>query len=152
MSETKRDKIFISYSHKDKKLFEEVKTMIAPAIMDGTLDVWDDKRIAPGAKWKEEIRKAVASAKVAVLLVSQHFLNSEFIAKKELRPLLAAAKKEGVTVFWIYLSSCLYERTEIASYQAAHDVSKPLDMLDKPKRGAAFSEICAKLIEVSGNP
>ena len=149
---TKRDKIFISYSHKDNRLFEEFKTMMAPAIRDGIVDVWDDKRIPPGAKWKEEIAGALASAKVAVLLVSQNFLASDFIAKHELPSLLAAAQKEGVTVFWIYLSSALYEQTEIAKYQAAHDISKPLDMLDKPKRQAVFSEVCAKLIRIAQHP
>src|SRR5258708_10325945 len=152
MSETKRDKIFISYSHKDNRLFEEVKTMLAPAIRDGIVDVWDDKKIAPGAKWKDEIQGALASAKIAVLLVSQHFLASEFIAKHELPKLLAAAQKEGVTVFWIYLSSCLYEGTEIATYQAAHDISKPLDQLDKPRRQAVISEACAKLVRLARNP
>ncbi len=152
MAETTRDKIFISYSHKDKRLFEEFKTMLAPAIRDGIVDVWDDKKIDPGAKWKEEISSALTSAKVAVLLVSQNFLASDFIAKHELRPLLAAAQSKGVTVFWIYFSSCLYEQTEIANYQAAHDVSKALDRFDKPHRQAVFSEVCAKLIRVARNP
>jgi nucleoside phosphorylase len=148
MNTTKRDKVFVSYSHKDKKLFDEFKTMLAPAIRDGIVDLWDDTEIKPGAKWKNEIQAALGSAKVAVLLVSQQFLASDFIAKHELPPLLKAVQDEGVTVFWIYLSSCLYEQTEIATYQAAHDVSKPLDRLDKPHRQAVLSEICAKLVQL----
>jgi hypothetical protein len=126
--------------------------MLAPAIQKGIVDLWDDTRIKPGANRKEEIQAALGSAKVAVLLVSQQFLASDFIAKHELAPLLTAAQAEGVMVFWIYFSSCLYEQTEIASYQAAHDVSRPLDRLDKPNRQAELSRICAKLVELARNP
>jgi hypothetical protein len=35
----KREKIFVSYSHKDKKLFDEFKTVLAPAIRKGIVDI-----------------------------------------------------------------------------------------------------------------
>jgi hypothetical protein len=141
-----RRKIFVSYSHQDRKLFDEFKTMLAPAIQSGLVDLWDDTRIAPGSKWKEEIQEALASASIAVLLVSQNFLASHFITENELPPLLKAAQEEGVTIFWVYLSSCLFEQTEIRSYQAAHDTSRPLDRLPKSQRRAVLRDVCAKLI------
>lgn len=144
-----RNKIFVSYSHNDGKLFEEFKTMLAPAIQRGIVDLWNDQKILPGAKWREEIEKALASASVAVLLVSQNFLASPFIAENKLPPLLKAAREGGLTIFWIYLSSCLFEQTEIASYQAAHDISRPLDRLSKSQRQAVLSETCAKLIQTT---
>jgi hypothetical protein len=144
-----REGIFVSYSHEDKKLFDEFLTMMAPAIQRGVVDIWDDTKIAIGAKWKEEIQNALASAKVAVLLVSQNFLKSQFITDHELRELLRAAEEEGVTVFWIYLSSCLYEQTEIAKYQAAHDVARPLDQRTKSQRQAIWSEVCTKLVRLA---
>jgi serine protease AprX len=149
MNEKTPKPIFISYSHKDKRFFQELKIMLAPAMRDGIVHVWDDERIDSGAKWKEEIQKALASAKVAVLLVSQHFLASDFIAKHELPPLLQAAEEHGVTIFWIYLSSCLYQDTEIATFEAAHDVARPLDRLAKPDRQAILQQICAKLIQTA---
>jgi hypothetical protein len=148
----KRDKAFISYSHKDKKQFGEFKTMLAPAIRNGIVEIWDDTRIMPGARWREDIEAALRSARIAVLLVSANFLDSEFIANNELPPLLSAAQKEGVTIFWIYLSSCLYEQTEIAAYQAAHDIARPLDSLKRSERLAVISETCAKLLRLVANP
>ena len=148
----KRDKIFVSYSHADKKLFNEFKTMLAPAIRKGVVHLWDDTKIAPGAKWRDEIEKALAEARIAVLLVSPKFLESEFIANHELPPLLKAAEEDGLTVFWIYLEHCLYEQTEIATYQAAHNISKPLSALSKSERQAVLSETCAKLIRLAENP
>ena len=77
------------------------------------------------------------------------FPGISLIAENELPPLLTAAQEEGVTIFWIYLSSCLYEKTEIASYQAAHDVNRPLDRLPKSQRQAVLSKACADLIRAA---
>lgn len=148
----KREKVFVSYSHADKKMFEEFKKMLAPAIREGIVDIWDDKKIVPGAMWKKEIEDALQSAKIAVLMVSPNFLASDFIAKHELPPLLRAAQDEGVRIFWIYLDYCLYEKTEIGGYQAAHDVSRPLSALSKSERGAVISRVCHELIRLAENP
>ena len=148
----KRDKIFVSYSHEDRRLFNEFKKMLAPAIRRGVVNIWDDTKIAAGAKWKEEIEKALAEASIAVLLVSPSFLASEFIANHELPPLLKAAEEDGLTIYWIYLNSCLYEETEIANYQAAHNISRPLASLKKDEREAVLSETCHRLIELAKNP
>jgi hypothetical protein len=147
VSTSKRDTIFMSYSHKDHRALEQLSTMLAPAIRNGKVDVWDDTKIEPGRKWRDEIQSALGKAKIAVLLVSDNFLASDFIAKHELTPLLKAAQEQGVIVFWIYLSSCLYKETEIAEYQAAHDVTKPLDQLTRPMRQKTLREICEKLVQ-----
>ena len=149
MATNERHGIFISYSHKDKKFLAEMKTMLAPAIREGVVDLWDDTKIATGAKWRDEIAAALRSARVGVLLVSDNFLESEFIAKHELPPLLDAARNAGLIVFWIYVSPCLYERTVIATYQAAHDVSKPLESLTKAQRKPILRDICVKLIRIA---
>jgi len=150
MATNERRGIFISYSHKDRKFLDELRSMLAPLIRDGIIDPWDDTKIGVGAKWRDEIVAALQSARVGVLLVSQKFLESEFIARHELPPLLAAAEKEGLTVFWIHVRPSLYKHTDIAKYQAAHDVSKPLAILTKPKREVALQEICEQLIRIAG--
>lgn len=56
-----------------------------------------------GQTWREEIRTAIHSARVAVLLVSIDFLNSRFIADDELPPLLLAAKEEDVLILQVFV-------------------------------------------------
>lgn len=139
-----RDQVFISYSHKDKDWLEKLQTMLRPLVRK-QLAVWDDTKIRAGTKWKVEIIGALAVAKVAILLVSPNFLGSDFIAEHELPPLLAAAEKQGLVILWIYLSSCLYDETEIGDYQASHDISKPLDSLTPAEQNAVLVDVCRKI-------
>jgi tetratricopeptide (TPR) repeat protein len=151
MSQPTRDQVFISYSHKDKKWLEKLQTMLAPLVRKDSISVWDDTMIKAGAKRKEEIEGVLAAAKVAVLLVSPHFLASHFIVEHQVLPLLKATEKEGLVILWVYVSNCLYDETEIKDYQAAHDISKPLDSLPLAEQARELANVCRQ-IKAAANP
>jgi pimeloyl-ACP methyl ester carboxylesterase len=141
----KREQVFISYSHKDKVWLDKLQTMLKPLMRNKTISVWDDTKIQAGVKWKAEIENALAAANVAVLMVSSDFLASDFIAEHELPPLLAAAEKEGVKIIWIPVTFCLYDETEIADYQAAHNPNQPLDGLSPTELNQVLVKICRQI-------
>src|SRR2546421_13107936 len=91
----KRTKVFISYSHKDVKWLERLKVHLRPLIREQEIEIWDDTMIALGSTWQKDIQRAIASAKVAILLISADFEASDFIAANELPPLLKAAQSDG---------------------------------------------------------
>lgn len=142
-----REQIFVSYSHKDKIWLEKIKTILRPAIRSRNLAIWDDTLIEPGAKWHDEIEKALAKAKVAILLVSANFLASDFIAEEEFPTLLEAAERDGLKILWIYVSDCLYRHSAIADYQAAHNISQPLGHLPPAEQDAILTRIGETVIE-----
>jgi hypothetical protein len=145
-----REQVFIGYSHKDPDWLERLQTMLKPLVRK-QLAIWDDTKIKPGTEWKEQIEGALAVAKVAVLLVSPNFLDSDFITEHELTHLLEAAEKQGLVILWVYVSSCLYDETEIGDYQAAHDISKPLDGLTPAEQNRVLVDVCRK-IKAAANP
>jgi predicted nucleotide-binding protein len=140
-SRGKRDSVFISYSHSDAKWLAKIRIMLTPLVRAERISVWDDTRIKPGETWRDEIEKALGSARIALLLVSPDFLASAFINDKELPPILEAAQAKGLTIVWALISACLYKKTRIAEYQAAHPIAKPLDSLSGPKRNQVLLAI-----------
>jgi hypothetical protein len=71
-----RGKVFVSYSHRDRKWVDRLLVHLKPLERAGYLDVWEDTRIAPGSNWKEEIDNALRASQIAVLLISADFLAS----------------------------------------------------------------------------
>jgi formylglycine-generating enzyme required for sulfatase activity len=123
--------VFISYSHADRAWVERLQRMLAPLLRGSgqELRLWDDSRIEPGTKWRDAIETALAQARVAVLLVSDNFLASEFVMGQEVPKLLAAAKAEGVRVLWVSLSPSFVEETDIHHYQAVLPPSRHLEAM-----------------------
>lgn len=147
--------IFICYSDKDKKWFDMLMDFLKPLEQqkrrEGMFKIWADTQIPPGAKWREEINKALASAKVAVLLVTQQFINTDLIAKYELPSILKAAEEKGLIIFWIACEASTIDDTDISNFQSANDKDHPLDSLIPGKRRSELVKIYEKIKEATSN-
>jgi len=140
-----RTKVFISYSHKDSDWLVKLKPHLEFLEKKGLLDRWDDTKIRAGMKWRDEIDKALAATKVAVLLVSADFLNSDFIQNKELPNILTA---EDVTVLPVILRPCLYEYSEIKEFQWVSGPSKPLSGMSETAQEEVFVSLAKAIMDV----
>ena len=137
-----RRHVFISYSHADRAWVERLRRMMAPLLRgDQELLLWDDSRIAAGTEWRPAIATALAETKVALLLVSDHFLASDFVMGEEVPNLLAAARAEGVPVLWVSLSPCFVEETEIHRYQAVLPPDRHLEEMGEVEVKQALKTI-----------
>jgi hypothetical protein len=140
-----RDQVFISYSHRDEKLMQELLIHLKPFLRSGSITAWSDKQIASGSQWFDEIQGALSKTSVAVLLVSPTFLASDFIHEHELGPLLKEAQTGGVRLLWIQIRACAYEETPLAKYQAVvSPPDKPLAEI-KSNRDQAWVRVCTEI-------
>lgn len=142
-----KTKVFISYSHNDTLWLDRLKVHLKLIEREGFLDCWDDTKIAPGDTWKDTILEALKSSKVAVLLISAHFLASDFIAKYELPTLLSRAASGGTTILPIIVSPCLFERTELRKFQTVNTPKKPLSVLSDPEREQVLVNVAERIIQ-----
>lgn len=107
--------------------------------------VWDDTEIRPGAEWLNEISNALASARVAVFLVSQDFLNSPFVSSKELPALVEAATNKGCLIFWIAVKSSTVADSPLAKFQGAISPNQPLALMSEGEQAKTLLEIYQKM-------
>lgn len=140
-----RNQIFISYSHKDKQWLERLQLNLKPFLRGSSIVAWDDTEIRPGADWKSEIDQALATTRVAVLLVSSDFLASDFIYQEELPYLLQAADERKVDVVPVSVRFSAWKTAPFKTRQWANEPDKPLYDLDKSDREKALVQICEKL-------
>ena len=137
--------VFISYSHKDAKWLEKLKQFLRPLEEKELIRVWDDTEIRTGSNWLGDISKALESARVAVFLVTQNFLDSPFIREKELPVLIDAAKNRGCLIFWIAVSSSTFEDSPLAKFQGAIPPSAPLDLMSDAEQSKVLTDTYRKM-------
>lgn len=143
-----RNLIFVSYSHADAKWLERLRVHLKPLQRQGAITLWDDTKIKPGSRWRDEIRLALEEARVAVLLVTADFLASDFIATDELPPLLKAAEKRGTLILPVIIKPCRFEQTEgLNRFQAVNRPSEPLVAVRSARREALFLELSKRIEE-----
>jgi len=77
-------KVFFSYSRVDKVLRDKLQTHLSPLKRQDLIAFWHDRNISAGSKWKEQIDNHIQTADIILLLISPHFIESEYCYETEL--------------------------------------------------------------------
>ena len=102
-------KIFISYSHSDEDWKNRLQKKLKILELEGNFTVWDDRQIELGDNWLPTIEHELNLADVAIMLISDDFLTSDFIRTKEIPTLLERREREGVRVVPLIVESCPWQ-------------------------------------------
>ncbi len=143
-----RNQIFVSYSHKDKKWLERLNTSLSAIERFTGIKAWSDSLILTGKDWNDEITKALSSAKVAVFLVTDNFLSSQFIQENEMNYFFQVNENQNIPIVWIAISSSIYDVTPLQNIQCANNPNVPLDTLSEAEQNIEITKICKKILEL----
>jgi Bacterial Death-like domain 3/TIR domain len=101
--------VFVSYSHQDASYLERDSLLgFLKGLERDNIELWTDRTIRPGELWDEVIKTNIQNADIALVLVSQGFLDSEYCQNVETRNFLA----HKTHLFPVILSPCEWRRHE----------------------------------------
>jgi len=77
--------VFISYSHRDRALHEELETHLSNLRRQNVIASWYDGDISPGTEWKAKILEHLNTDQIILLLISADFMASDFCYGVEMK-------------------------------------------------------------------
>ena len=140
-----RSKIFIAYCFPEKRWLDRVQTALEPFAGEGRSVVWDERKLLSGIAWKAELPEVLATTKVAMMIVSDLFLDSDFITRARLPALLEKERETGLQICWVLAGQCLFELAGLKESDAGNKVGAAFDGLGLAQRDAAVAEIAKKV-------
>jgi hypothetical protein len=113
------------------------------------LDIWSDEKINKGDDWEQRIETSIASSRIALLLVSRNFLQSDFIAEREYSTILAQHTVGDLKIWWLPLERITKTELELAKLdgiQSAWPIERPLSELSNEERADAFAKLFEAIV------
>lgn len=111
-------KVFISYAHEDDKHRIALGEQLAPLIRNGTFTVWHDRCLSGGQEWAGQIDQHLAESQIVLLLLSRHFLASDYCSDVEVKQALAMHHAGQARVVPVVLKHCAWQHSPLKILEA----------------------------------
>ncbi len=120
--------LFFSYSHKDEDLRNELETHLALLKRQGIISSWHDRRITAGSDLNRVISSELEPSQIILLLVSAHFLASDYCYDKEMKRALEKHEAGTAVVIPVILHPCDWHSAPFGHLRATPTDGKPVSM------------------------
>ncbi|MEM6255377.1 MAG: TIR domain-containing protein [Cyanobacteria bacterium P01_D01_bin.156] len=118
--------VFISYSHRDEELKEELEVHLSTLKRQNKIKPWQDRSIEAGTEWDDKIKTALEKAQIILLLVTPRFMASDYINDIELAHAMERHKTGTARVIPIILKPVDFKGTPLEKLQALPKDAKPI--------------------------
>ena len=141
-----RERVFISYSHKDADWLERVREQLAVLEREGLIDVFADTRIGAGEDWYARLHEEMLKARLSVLLVSAPFLSSAFISAEEIPRLFDTHAEGGMKIYPLLIRPCAWTQVKwLSRLQVRPRDARPVSSLRGASREQALADVAEEI-------
>jgi TIR domain len=110
-------KLFYCYAREDRALRDELDVHLSSLKRQKLVTSWYDGEIGPGTEWEEEIDTRLRSADIILLLVTPHFIASDYCYGTEMKHALERHRAGTVRVIPILLRRTFLNNAPFRSLQ-----------------------------------
>ncbi len=143
-------KVFISYSHKDEKYVEKLKTALAQIRRQGLLQDWNDHEIDAGDRFDDKINKELNESQLFIGLLSPDYIASNYCYEKEFEEALKLESKRNIQIIPVICRPCDWKNTPFAKFNALPKSAKAIS--DWQNEDSAFFNITEMLRSLIQQP
>ncbi len=143
-------RIFVSYAHTDESFKERLISHLTVLRRKNLVAAWHDRQIDGGADWRQEILTAMDDCSLALLLVSDAFLTSDFIQSQEMEHLWQRRLREEIRLSPIIVRPCAWELDDkLSVLQALPKDGRPVITFpqDNGERDQAWTDITFRIAD-----
>lgn len=140
-------RLFVSYSHEDEQLKNELLKHLEPLKRLNLIDSWHDRKLVAGEEWEKSISKNLETADIILLLVSIDFINSKYCFDIELDCALELHAQKKAVVVPVILRNCLWQHTAFAKLQALPPEARAICAW--PDRDEAFTKVATGIKQLA---
>lgn len=109
---------------------DELRCHLALLRRQALIREWYDRQILPGQRWEKQIDENLRDAHLVLLLVSAHFMNSDYCYGREMDFTLEQARLGQCTAIPIILSPVDWDSSPLGDLQALPKDAKPISVWD----------------------
>src|SRR3989449_11160525 len=107
MTTTQRDSVYVffAYARRDRSLRDKLEDHLSNLKYRGLITTWHDREIRAGEEWTRQIDIYLNKAHIILLLISSHFMASEYCYGIEMKQALERHERREADVIPILLRS-----------------------------------------------
>jgi hypothetical protein len=139
--------VFFSYAQRDKALRDQLENHLSNLKYRGLITTWHDREIQAGEERARQIDIYLNNARIILLLISAHFMASEYCYGLEMKRALERHQRGEAHVIPILLRPVLFTNEPFARLQILPKNGKPV--VKWSDRDSAFVDIACEIEKIA---